>query len=129
MIVAIDGLPIPPKTSNKIVLFLPEGELHEIGLLFYNYLARKAGYRTYYLGQNVPHSDLISVYKRHSPDLLVTAITSAPGLPIEEYLQQLQRDFPNTPIFISGYQVQRFSGVNLGNLHTFRTALELKQLL
>ena len=26
MIVAIDGLPIPPKTSRKVLLFLPEGE-------------------------------------------------------------------------------------------------------
>lgn len=129
MIVAIDGLPIPPKTAKKILLFLPENELHELGLLFYHYVCRKAGYRTYYLGQNVPHIDLISVYKEHSPDLMVTAVTSAPSLPIEKFLQQLSSDFPNTPIYISGYQVQRLQNLDLGNLITFSNALDLKQLL
>ncbi len=129
MIVAIDGLPIPPKTSKRVLLFLPEGELHELGLLFYHFLVRKAGYRTYYLGQNVPHKDLISVFLKHSPDLLVTSITSAPSLPIEKYLQQLQKDFPSVPILTSGYQVQRFKGIDAGTLRIFSTALELKQLL
>lgn len=129
MIVAIDGLSIPPKTSKKVLLFLPEGELHELGLLFYHFLTRRAGYRTYYLGQNVPHGDLVSIVEKHSPDLLVTSITSATHIPIEKYLLTLQNDFPSTPILASGYQVQRFRGANLGNVHLFSTALELKQLL
>ena len=129
IIVAIDGLPIPPKTSKKILLFLPEGELHELGLLFHHFLCRKAGYRTYYLGQSVPHKDLISVFERHSPDILVTSLTSSPAIPIENYLQQLSKDFPSIPILISGYQLQRYKGLKIGNIQTFSTALELKQLL
>lgn len=129
MIVAIDGLPIPPKTSKKALLFLPEGELHELGLLFYHFLTRKAGYRTYYLGQNVPHKDLLSIYSKHSPDLIVTSITSAPSTPVEKYLQQLQDDFPAASLLVSGYQVQRFRGTNLGNVQLFSNALELKHLL
>jgi len=129
MIVAIDGLPIPPKTSKKVLLFLPEGELHELGLLFYHFLTRRAGYRTYYLGQNVPHGDLVSIAAKHSPDMLVTSITSATHIPTEKYLHTLQSDFPSTAILASGYQVQRFRGVNLGNVHLFSTAMELKQLL
>ena len=31
IIVAIDALPLAPKTAKKAVLFLPENELHEIG--------------------------------------------------------------------------------------------------
>lgn len=129
MIVAIDSLSIPPKTSKKVLLFLPEGELHELGLLFYHFLTRKSGYRTYYLGQNVPHKDLVSVVQKHSPDMLVTSITSAPSLPIEKYFHQLQKDFPSIPILASGFQVQRFKGINTGNLRVFSTALELSQLL
>lgn len=129
MIVAVDGLAIPPKTAKKVLLFLPEGELHELALLFYHYLSRKAGYRTYYLGQNVPHEDLVSVYKEHAPDLLITSITATPSHPIEKYLEQLRTDFPNTPIFVSGYQVQRLNDKRLGNLQIFATALELKKLL
>ena len=42
------------------MLFLPEGEHHELGLLFANYLIRSAGHRTLYLGQSMPMSDLES---------------------------------------------------------------------
>src|ERR671913_1413953 len=76
LIVAIDALPIPGKEAPRVVLFLPEGELHEIGLLFSHYVARKYGYRSYYLGQSVPHNDLIVIARQHQPQLLITCITS-----------------------------------------------------
>ncbi len=129
IIVAIDGLPIPPKTSKKILLFLPEGEMHELGLLFYHFLIRKSGYRTYYLGQNVPHEDLISVYKVHQPDFMLTSITSTLTVPIEKYLEQLANDFGQTKILASGYQVQKFKGCKKGNIQTFSTALELSKFI
>ena len=129
IIVAIDGLPIPPKNSKKILLFLPEGEMHELGLLFYHFLIRKSGYRTYYLGQNVPHEDLISVYKVHQPDFMLTSITSNLAIPIEKYLEQLANDFGQTKILASGYQVQKFNGCKKGNIQTFSTALELSKFI
>ena len=129
IIVAIDGLPIPPKTSKKILLFLPEGEMHELGLLFYHFLIRKSGYRTYYLGQNVPHEDLISVYKVHQPDFMLTSITSTLTVPIERYLERLANDFGQTKILASGYQVQKFEGCKKDNIQTFSTALELSKFI
>ena len=129
IIVAIDGLPIPPKTSKKILLFLPEGEMHEMGLLFYHFLIRKSGYRTYYLGQNVPHEDLISVYKVHQPDFMLTSITSNLSISIERYLERLANDFGQTKILASGYQVQKFNGCKKGNIQTFSTALELSKFI
>jgi DNA-binding transcriptional MerR regulator len=129
IIVAIDGLPIPPKTSKKILLFLPEGEMHELGLLFYHFLIRKSGYRTYYLGQNVPHEDLISVYKVHQPDFMLTSITSTLTVPIERYLERLANDFGQTKILASGYQVQKFEGCKKANIQTFSTALELSKFI
>ena len=129
IIVAIDGLPIPPKTSKKILLFLPEGEMHELGLLFYHFLIRKSGYRTYYLGQNVPHEDLISVYKVHQPDFMLTSITSTLAIPVEKYLEQLANDFGQTKILASGYQVQKFEGCKKANIQTFSTALELSKFI
>ena len=129
IVVAIDGLPIPPKTSKKILLFLPEGEMHEMGLLFYHFLIRKSGYRTYYLGQNVPHEDLISVYKVHQPDFMLTSITSNLAISIERYLERLANDFGQTKILASGYQVQKFNGCKKGNIQTFSTALELSKFI
>ncbi len=129
IIVAIDGLPIPPKTAKKIILFLHEGEMHEMGLLFYNYLARKNGHRTYYLGQSVPHEDLKKIIEVHQPDMMLTSITSAPNGNIELYLKRLTTDFQKITILISGYQVQRFTGTKTDNLQFFSRASELKDLM
>jgi len=126
IVVAIDGLPLPPKSAKKILLFLPEGEMHELGLLFYHFLTRKAGYRTYYLGQNVPHQDLISVYCTHQPDILLSSITSVTDSPVEDYLRRLSTDFQDTQILVSGLQTQRFKGEKIANVQTFSTAAELR---
>ncbi len=129
IIVAIDGLPIPPKAAKKILLFLPEGEMHEMGLLFYHYLTRKNGYRTYYLGQSVPHEDLKKVVQVHQPDILLTSITSYPDGNIEHYLKKLSDDFSHTPILVSGYQVQCFMDTKSNNLQFFSRASELTKLI
>lgn len=129
IIVAIDGLPIPPKTAKKILIFLPEGEMHELGLLFYHFLIRKSGYRTYYLGQNVPHEDLINVYKVHQPHFMLTSIISSLSVPIEQYFQRLSKEFGHTKILVSGHQVQKFNGARVGNIQTFSTAMELSKYL
>lgn len=129
IIVAIDGLPIPSKSAKKILLFLPEGEMHEMGLLFYHYLTRKNGYRTYYLGQSVPHEDLKKVVKVHQPDMMLTSITSAPNGNIEPYIKRLTNDFKDISILVSGYQVQRLIGTKTDNIQFFARASELKDLI
>jgi DNA-binding transcriptional MerR regulator len=129
IVVAIDGLAIPTKTARKILLFLPEGEMHELGLLFYHFLIRKSGYRSYYFGQNVPHDDLVTVYKVHQPYMMVTSITSRLQITAETYLERLSNDFGETKILASGHQIQKFAGLRIKNVQTFSTAVELNKHL
>ncbi|HEY5917005.1 MAG TPA: B12-binding domain-containing protein, partial [Chryseolinea sp.] len=129
IIVAIDSLPIPPKTSKKVMLFLPEHEMHEIGLLFYHYLTRKAGMRTYYLGQSVPHNDLVSIFAAHLPDILLTSVTSTLTSSIAGYIEQLSNDFPDVSILMSGIQVREYQGTRIKNVQTFTSALDLLKIL
>jgi len=103
LIVAIDGLPIPPKENNKFILFLPEGELHEMGLLLANYLLKNKKQQIVYLGQNVPIHDLESVTKLCQPQFLLTfIITTKPKPEIEAYIETLSKKFSQKTILISG---------------------------
>jgi hypothetical protein len=111
------------------MLFLPEQEMHELGLLFYHYLTRKSGLRTYYLGQCVPHGDLISVFKTHSPDILLTSVTSSISPSLESYIDRLAQDFPSVKILMSGIQVREFQGSKIKNVQTFSSALDLLKFL
>jgi MerR family transcriptional regulator, light-induced transcriptional regulator len=54
IISAIENLPLAPAAAPAILLFLLEGEDHEIGLLLATYIAKDLGWRVCYLGQNVP---------------------------------------------------------------------------
>jgi DNA-binding transcriptional MerR regulator len=130
MIVAIDALPLAPSTSRRAVLFLPENELHELALLFYYYITKKQGFRTFYLGQNVPHKDLIYVANHHRPEVIITALTNGPAPhAMKNYLTRLSTDVGSAKIFVTGYAVKKASPEPVPNVHLFRNALEIKQLI
>jgi len=130
MIVAIDQLPVPPKSKKKAMLFLPENELHEIGLLFYHYITKKLGLRTYYLGQTVPYRDIKLIGKIHKPNFIITAITSSPQpSELPNYVATLCKDFSSSQILLTGSALAKVKPEKSKNLFLFRDAKELKHLL
>lgn len=130
IIVAIDGLSLAPISAHKVILYLPETELHEIGLLFHHYIVKKAGFRTYYLGQNVPHEDLKFIAAIHKPRFFITALTSKPtSQTVHEYLKKLEHDFPDVIILASGYQVSKLAVLPPKNIRIFKNSLELREFL
>lgn len=105
MIVAIDSQK-KFVGGKKFLLFLPEGELHEISLLFASYLIKTKGHKVIYLGQSTPKEDLLSVYKVHQPDYLLTIITTSPSAEYaQDYINSLSEQFSNSQILVTGYQV------------------------
>jgi len=44
----------PTRTDKTFILFLPDNEIHDIGLLYLNYEIALKGYKVIYLGQTVP---------------------------------------------------------------------------
>lgn len=107
LIVAIDNQFVSSKTeSKKYILYLPEGELHELSLLFADFIIRSRQNKTIYLGQSLPVQDLVEVYDIHKPDYIISVITSTPGpAHIQDYVNGLSEKFPDCQILLTGYQV------------------------
>ncbi len=107
LIVAIDGQFVPNDDSHaKYLLYLPEGELHELTLLFLCYILKIRKNKVFYFGQNLPFEDLKAIYQTHKPDFILTIITTSPsGNDVEEYIHKLSTTFSETQILLSGYQV------------------------
>lgn len=77
LIVEIDKLNVPIKDNAKrFILFLPEAEMHETGLLFTRYLLKKCGQEMLYLGSEIPYSDLQKVVASYQPDYAFITLTS-----------------------------------------------------
>jgi DNA-binding transcriptional MerR regulator len=107
LIAEIDKLGIDNTRDSTILFFLPDGELHEMSLLFYSYLARKMGYNVIYLGQFVPFQDLSKIQEHVKIDFVFTAfINSVLKEDLENYLEQLKGLFTDQKIFITGWQLQ-----------------------
>ncbi len=107
IIVGIDGQIVKSSAkSRKFMLYLPEGELHEISLLFANYMIRARNHRVIYLGQSLPFSELAFAYNIHKPDYIFTMITTAPASDdVQGYVNQLASAFPSSKILLTGYQI------------------------
>ncbi len=106
LIVAIDGQ-ISPQNPNasKYVLFLPEGEMHELSLLFTAYVVKSRHNRVIYLGQSLPLKDLALISDVYDPDYIMTIITSYPTKEeIMAYVREMKKKCPGKEILLTGYQ-------------------------
>lgn len=97
-------------TSEKTsILFLPEGEYHELGLLFMYFLMKSSGIRVFYLGADVPVKDLAYVIERKQPHFVYTHLTSVAGnFSLEKFLLNLHNRMPDTPVVVSGQITQSY---------------------
>jgi MerR family transcriptional regulator, light-induced transcriptional regulator len=129
LIVAIDGQMVNGE-GKKFLLFLPEGELHEISLLFASYLIKSKGNKVIYLGQNTPNEDLMSVYKIHQPDYMMTVITTSPSSEhAQDYLNALAERFSKTQLLVTGYQVIGHDLVMPANVKLMNYIRDIKDFL
>ncbi len=123
LIHGIEGLPFADNESPLFVLFLPEGEHHELGLLYVYYLLRKHGLAALYLGANVPLKDLEYVVEVKQPDFLYLHLTTFPQTRFNRLVNLLQRTASKGTLVLSGYMAQVYekaAGENIVLLQSLR---------
>jgi DNA-binding transcriptional MerR regulator len=103
LIMGIDRVSSPLKKGKTVLLFLPEGEYHELGLLFMHYLLKSKGVGIIYLGCSIPMDDVEYVVKLKKPDYLYTHLTTVGHkFNFDKFLAGIGKKFPETPVIISG---------------------------
>lgn len=113
ILAATDALPSVLPTARRWLLFLPAEEMHELALLFMNYLLRARGHHTIYLGQNLPTIGLANVAPAYQPDTVVAVLTSQPERNrVADYAREVQAIIPNASLVLYG-QLARQEGLEL----------------
>lgn len=109
LIVAIDGQVVRKREdAPTYLLYLPEHELHEITLLYMNYIIRSHNLPVVYLGQHLPFEDLELTYEQCKPQYICTVLTSMPERDkVQSYLYKISERFSNSVIYVCGQQVQQ----------------------
>jgi DNA-binding transcriptional MerR regulator len=84
-------------TNKTYVLFLPENEIHELGLLYLNYELVLRGFHTVYLGQSLPLNNLNYFLKSEREICFIAALTIQPyDDKIEAYFTEINTIMTNT---------------------------------
>lgn len=100
---AIDSMPPTSETGETWLLFLPEDEYHELGLLFSNYLLRSSGRNVIYLGANVPLASVDNcINELHIENLLLFMVHCDLPANIDSYLKDLRQIVGNRRVFVAG---------------------------
>ncbi len=114
------------KTDKVFVPFLPENEIHEIGLLYLNHEIVLHGYKSIYLGQTVPLETLKDVMQYFDNIHFITYFTVAPSKDkLEKYIEDfsdLVSGYSSNKLWVLGYQTRHLDNSKLPNyISTFNS--------
>lgn len=130
LIVGIDQAKSLIKVKRSFLLFLPEGEHHELGLLLVYYLLKRKGAEVFYIGANVPLKDAQFVAEIKKPDFVYIHLTStSSGFNFQKFLTQTSGKIPGPKIIVSGHVTQDYKKTLPKNVEFKHSLVELVEFI
>ena len=107
----------PTNASKTFVLYLPDNEIHELGLMFLNYEILSKGYQSIFLGQSIPIFSLKDLVPLYDNIVFVSYFTVQPDKEnimayLNEFHEMLLKDTASE-LWISGKMLQEINKSNL----------------
>lgn len=99
----------PTRTDKVFVLYLPENEIHELGLMYLNYEILLNGYKTIYLGESVPIDSLKDMKQYFDNIIYISYLTVQPTKDvIDDYLKEIASEIMdvNSKVWLLGRMTQ-----------------------
>ena len=110
---------LEPKYTDKVfVLYLPENEIHELGLMYLNYEILLKGYKTIYLGESVPIDSLTDMNKYYDTIVYVSYLTVQPTKDdINDYIEEITAKIinPNSQVYLLGRMTEFIDSTNISD--------------
>jgi DNA-binding transcriptional MerR regulator len=122
----------PPKISGskKILMFLPENEFHELGLLYFAFIVRSLGHQVLYLGQSTPLNAAIEASEEWSPDLIITGALSKISVEDpDDFIMRLNTLFSGKKLLVSGLLAKAAAKSKISGVFPCRAKSDLEKLL
>ncbi|WP_158838475.1 MerR family transcriptional regulator [Polaribacter sp. L3A8] len=120
-------------TTKTYVLFLPENEIHELGLLYLNYELVLRGFHTIYLGQSLPLNNLDYFLESKNEISFITSLTIKPyDDKIEDYFKEVNAAIADTnhTFIATGNKVNKVKHLKLNErIQLYDSMLDLLNVL
>lgn len=96
--------------SPAVLMYLPQDELHELGLLYLQYLLKARGVTVVFLGQSLPLEHLAVLFKQTNHFKLVVSVwTTQPTRDIlDQYMSDARRFMGVVPLWVTGLAVSDY---------------------
>lgn len=130
LMVGIDSVFSTVHSNKTVLMFMPEGEYHELGLLFIYFVLKSRGIRVTYLGCSIPFADMESTVRIKKPDFIYTHVT-APGnkFNLVKFITGLSNNFSGIPVIISGQVIQAYTKKAMPSVHFKRSFPEVMEFI
>lgn len=130
LLAGIDALPPAANSADSWLLFLPEDEFHEIGLLFSSFLIRQSGKKVIYLGASCSLETLKTAVKTTQPAHLLLFMSHYDDpANTQQYMNRLMQAFPAVDINIAGNEKLISAIEKRKKLHWIKSSQALEQKL
>lgn len=114
----------PQKKDKVFILFLPQNEIHQLGLMYLNYEILRSGYKSVYLGENVPIDSLKDVKRYFDNIIYLCYMTVEPNKSeVNEYLEEINSEIlnDNSELWAIGRMVENVNVKNVSQKMTIFT--------
>ncbi len=119
LFLAIETLPDTSKSTESILLFLPDNKQLDLGLLYCNYFLKRRGMHVIYFGIEVSFQHLQQFLTLHAPRYIFTYLPQITHFPITKLLECMEQHAPQAKFIIGEYAIDRapVSSTNLMQMH------------
>jgi len=126
----INNLPLTKSTRGTWLLFLPEDEDHDIGLLFASYILRMHHHQVIFLGSKVPLDSIEKVFSTLDVDyVLLFMVKSRLATAAQKYIDQLSAICSSAKIHLAGNGQVIGKLKNIDQIGWFKTLDEFEELI
>ncbi|MDF1673287.1 MAG: MerR family transcriptional regulator [Vicingaceae bacterium] len=129
---AIDSLPLVSKSKQNWLLFMPENDHHDLGLIISSYILRKSGVKVCFLGADVPYTNVVEAANfNKSTHLLFFVVARQKAGEIESLQKNISKDFKSkTSIICCSKEVADSlpNKSNITKITSFKGFLDLIQV-
>lgn len=111
--------------APRALVGLAHGSRHELGILAFAVVLRRAGLDVAYLGADVPPESWVAATRSHRPAVVVLAApTRSDVVPVRETVAALAASCPETPVYVGGSAQEEVGGTGRPLGHSIRRAVE-----
>lgn len=99
------GIERDVENNSRAVLLTVNGEMHDLALRIFEVFLEKRGWQTFYIGNYLPHKEILNMLRKKEADLVVISVAMAGNFNlVQNLISVIKAELKNPPkVIVGGY--------------------------